>query len=785
MRTPSSHTRLCLGLEPLEDRLAPATFTVSNIFDGGIGSLRQAILDANAVAGADRIVFAIGGAGVHNINPATPLPAITGPVTIAGQTQLGYAGTPRIEVDGSGGGGNGLVIRPSAAGSVVRALALRDFPGDAIRIRANNCRVVANHIGTDASGTVGSANVVGVSIGGAATGNFIGSTAPGLGNVISGNLSGVAIRGVGATGNTLQGNFIGTAVDGTTALGNLGGIQIEAGAAGNTVGGTGTAARNIISGNGVYGVLLTGAGTTGNSVLGNYIGTDVSGTLDRGNTGDGVSIQGGATGNVVGGSAAGSRNLLSGNNGDGVQITGAGTNGNRVLKNRIGLNAAGTGDLGNGDMGVRIEGGARNNVVGGADSTARNVISGNDDDGVQIDGVGTNGNRVIGNFIGTNPAGTGDIGNTDDGVQISGGAADNVVGSTTAGARNVISGNNFGVYLTGAGTSGNILFGNFIGTDATGTLDLGNHNNGVFLNSGASGNYIGGVSAGAGNVISGNNGTGVVITAAGTSSNRVVGNRIGTDLAGTADLGNNFGGVRVDGGATGNFIGGKLAGAGNVISGNATEGVHISGAATADNRVMGNRIGVAATSATALPNDSHGVLIDAVASDNRVGGIAVGAGNVIARNGDTGVRIVSGTRNAIEGNRFFANTGLGIDIGPAGGTGNDPDDGDAGANDLLNFPDLANASLTASGGLLVTGSINTQLGKTLRIEFFASGPADPEGTRYLGFVTVVTAGSTTAPISVLFSAAGILPGDFITATTTDELNNTSEFSLPRVVTVLP
>jgi hypothetical protein len=783
MRTPSRLSRKHLTLEPLEDRLAPATFSVSNIADAGGGSLRQAILDANASAGPDRIVFAIGGAGVHNINPATPLPAITDAVTIAGQSQPGYAGTPLIELDGTGMGGNGLVIRPAAAGTVVRALAIRDVPGDAIRIRAGGCRIVGNFIGTDASGTVSSGNFYGVTVGGAAAGNLIGITVPGLGNVISGNLTGVSIRGTGATGNVVQGNFIGTDLNGTTAISNFTGVTIQDGAAGNTVGGTNSDARNVISGNLVYGVSLSGAGTTGNSVLGNYIGTDVTGALDRGNANDGVRIGGGASSNVVGGEAAGSRNLISGNNGDGVQITGVGTTGNRVLKNRIGLNAAGTGDLGNTEIGVRIDGGASGNVVGGAVATARNVISGNNIDGVLVDGAGTNGNRVLGNFIGTNATGTADVGNSDDGVQISGGAANNVLGGASAEARNVISGNNYGVYLVDAGTSGNLVLGNFIGADVTGANDLGNHFHGVYINSGASGNYVGGVSAGARNLISGNNGIGVLMSAAGTSGNRVVGNYIGTDAAGTADLGNAGSGVSITGGATANFIGGKVAGAGNVISGNGADGVQISVAATADNRVMGNRIGVTATSATALPNDFNGVQIDA--SGNRVGGVAAGAGNVIARNGAAGVRVVSGTGNAIEGNRIFANTGLGIDIGPAGATANDINDGDAGANNLLNSPELASASLTAAGNLSVAGQINTELGRVLRIEFFANGAVDPEGTRYLGFVTVVTAGSNMVAINALLPAAGILPGDFITATATDDLNNTSEFSLPRVVTLGP
>jgi hypothetical protein len=141
------------------------------------------------------------------------------------------------------------------------------------------------------------------------------------------------------------------------------------------------------------------------------------------------------------------------------------------------------------------------------------------------------------------------------------------------------------------------------------------------------------------------------------------------------------------------------------------------------------------------------------------------------------VRIVSGDHdNSVRGNRIFANGGLGIDVGPAGVTPNDNE-----TDGVLNGPVLASASLIPAG-LLVTGSITTGAGKTLRIEFFVSSPSDPEGARFLGFVTVVTNAGGTAAINVLLPSAGVLPGHFITATATDENLNTSEFSLAQLVT---
>src|SRR5258708_1101639 len=108
--------------------LAPMTFTVTNTNDSGPGSLRQAILDANAHAGADMIVFTIPGAGVNTIAPASALPTITDPVTIDGTTQPGFAGSPIIELSGAiAGPANGLNI--TAGSSTVLGLVINRFKG--------------------------------------------------------------------------------------------------------------------------------------------------------------------------------------------------------------------------------------------------------------------------------------------------------------------------------------------------------------------------------------------------------------------------------------------------------------------------------------------------------------------------------------------------------------------------------------------------------------------------------------------------------------------------------
>jgi titin len=364
-------------------------------------------------------------------------------------------------------------------------------------------------------------------------------------------------------------------------------------------------------------------------------------------------------------------------------------------------------------------------------------------------------------------------------VSIGEGASGNVIGGTAPGTGNVISGNNSGVMITDAGTTKNLVMGNRIGTDWTGTVELGNLF-GVSLWEGAAGNAIGGTSAAARNIISGNIDFGVRIY--GSSDNKVRGNFIGTDRTGTVELGNRLEGVMIFGGSTGNRIGGAVAGAGNVISGNHASGVRITDIATTGNIVRGNRIGLAVTGGAPLRNLGSGIAISAFG--NIIGGEMTGAGNLIARNGAYGVDISFGTGNQVLGNSIFLNGGLGIRLAN-GLNPNDDGDADTGPNQFQNHPELTRARLSAAG-LRIRGSINTEANKTMRIEFFASHNADPsghgEGTRYLGAITVEMGVENLAEFSVLFPSSGVQLGDVITATATDEFGNTSEFSLARDVT---
>jgi RHS repeat-associated protein/CSLREA domain-containing protein len=456
--------------------------------------------------------------------------------------------------------------------------------------------------------------------------------------------------------------------------------------------------------------------------------------------------------------------------------------GNLVAGNFIGTNAAGAAGLANGG-GVRVDG-ASDNTVGGDTPEARNLISGNNSDGVLIISFGStaNGNRVLGNLIGTNAAGTAALGNAAQGVHLESvfGAvvSNNVIGGSTAAARNVIAGNSNGVSILQSGVTGNQVQGNFIGTDVTGNAGLANQGSGVILGNSTNSTI-------SGNVISGNRESGVIFF--GSSGNHVLGNRIGTNAAGTTALGNREG-VTIF--ASGNVIGSP--GTGNVISGNSAHGVRLSGNSTTDNVIQSNRIGTDAAGTGRLGNGFDGVLFeDILTSNNLVGGTdaddgtadgVVAAGNLIAFNGLSGVHSSGGTGNRFLGNSIFANAHLGIDLGgfnPSGDgvTLNDAGDADTGPNNRQNFPVLTAADRTPT-----TTTIHATLASTpdrdFRVEFFASTLAagSHAGQTFIGALTVHTGvDGNTPPLS--FTASGDFRDRFFTATATDlTTNDTSEFS---------
>jgi hypothetical protein len=357
---------LVLALMPTGHTARAATYTVTNTNDSGAGSLRQAIIDANANPGTDTIDFNIPcGGGVCTITPTSPLPTLTDDgTTIDGYTQgdasPATATMPavlRIEIDGTSAGGSVSGLTIESANNSIRGLVINNFGWHGVFISgtiATDNRVMGNHIGTNAKGASDLGNGFdGVNISWGAQNNRIGGSTAAARNVISGNDGGgVYIEDSGTTGNTVSGNYIGLAASGTTKLGNGIGVVISWGAQNNTIGGDTEGERNVISGNDQDGVIIFENNTTGNIVSGNYIGTDKNGTANLGNTQNGVYIGYGAQNNTVGGDTDGERNVISGNGENGVYIYEIETINNTASGNYIGTDANGTADLGNGGRGL-------------------------------------------------------------------------------------------------------------------------------------------------------------------------------------------------------------------------------------------------------------------------------------------------------------------------------------------------------------------------------------------------------------------------------------------------
>jgi len=285
----------------------------------------------------------------------------------------------------------------------------------------------------------------------------------------------------------------------------------------------------------------------------------------------------------VGGSAI--RGLaINGFGGDGVEI-GTGDS-SRVEGCYIGTNVAGTSALANSAIGVRVTGGA-GNLIGGALSAARNVISGGNFQGILVEAAAA-GTIIQGNYIGTTADGLSALGNFASGVRINGPGA--IVGGVTPAFRNVISGNGAGGLAYGLefhpGSAGSVAEGNSVGTDATGASMLGNNGGGILIYT--SGVTVGGTTTGAGNVISSNTSVGIILAGSG---NFVWGNFIGTDETETVDLGNGGSGIEI-GIVDDNQVGALSTGAGNAILHNGGNGISViglcSGISILSNRINSN-----------------------------------------------------------------------------------------------------------------------------------------------------------------------------------------------------
>ena len=192
----------------------PQTYTVTNTNDSGAGSLRQAIIDANANSGADTIEFSISGSVVHTITLASALPDIIDEVIIDGTTQAGYAGVPRIEVDASGAAGATAVLNLRASNSTIQGLSVYGSVDEGIEIDGStgygdNNTIIGNWVGVTADGTVVGNAGDGILISVDAVGNQIGGTGANEGNVVSGSgNAGINVRLGSTTDNSIRGNSV-------------------------------------------------------------------------------------------------------------------------------------------------------------------------------------------------------------------------------------------------------------------------------------------------------------------------------------------------------------------------------------------------------------------------------------------------------------------------------------------------------------------------------------------------------------------------------------------------
>jgi len=767
-----------------------AVFVVKTTADDGdcnvaeTCSLRDAIRRANSTSGASTIYFDLP-TSPATIAPLSPLPAILSPITIQGSHLPN--GTKAVEISGANAGTavDGLKVRTSNA--FIFDLAITGFKsitqngsqvgGNGIAIESDSARpnnhgnnVLACFLGIDATGTTAKPNMAAGLLIFDSDENAITNT------VASGNNTGIAIEG--GNSNNFAGNILGLDAAGSTTVPNSMGMFL--GGANNTVGGDFAGAPNTISGNGVasniapcvgYGIyapIFVDLATQqllshDNNIVGNKIGTDPSGGVGLGNCWQGIQAEP-LTGTTIGSVAESGRNIISGNGLGGVWCVAVGdansTEGGfcSIMGNNVGTDITGSYSIPNN---VR-------NITPLSGSTGAVMVASN----ISVSAVGA-------------PGGT-------------------TAGGACTGFCNLVSGNSTGFDNDAAivvGGPGNIgVFNNFVGTKRNGTQVLENGRSGIALYSttvaDSSPEYFAGgytdLDGSLGNLVAGNNDTGIGVGYVGGSDGpgtyHVLGNLIGTDVSGQLAIPN----------GSGMFIGTRFANeveigdsnplGSNVIAGNALDGINIfTGFGV---KIIGNAIGVNSNQAP-LGNGGTGVNIGGYfAFSTIVGGTDSTTTNIIANNGKSGVKVngITSTFNAIRGNAIYNNSQLGIDLNQAGyfpdGDGVTPNDdcekdADLGANRLQNYPVLFAPVYNQDGTVRVTGTLISEPFHHFRIDVYANLVADPsghgEGRSFLGTAEVTVDGNGFGNID--WTSLGTAPnGAFISATATDDLGNTSEFS---------
>ena len=342
------------------------TYTATNTADSGAGSLRQAIMDANAHTGTDKVTFAAGLSG-RKIKPLGALPALTEQTVVDGDLNDDHA--PDITLDGSlfGGDGNGLTVRGDQC--TIQGLAVMNFPEAGVLLDGvEGCTVRDCHLGVNLAGDAAAPSPHGDVRILDGRGHVIGE--PGRGNILAGQPDG-SLVGVGCEEAVIEGNYFGLDRAGAATLPSDGlGIALQPGGA--------LGARlNTIRGNvfaGIDGGLAL-YGADENTIQGNLFGLAADGSTTVALTDWGIDLEDGACDNVIGGQEVGPANVFCGGEATtGVHITGAETKGNRIEGNYFGMDAAGTArrTLMRG-VGLQEDGGEQ--VIGGSTSAAGNYFA--------------------------------------------------------------------------------------------------------------------------------------------------------------------------------------------------------------------------------------------------------------------------------------------------------------------------------------------------------------------------------------------------------------------------
>jgi len=377
----------------------PGTFSVTNTGDTGAGTLRQAIIDAeaefNAEGNPDTIVFNIpdtdpgynSGTGVWTITPASDLPDLGYRLVIDGTSQTANQGDtnpkgPEIEINGTNV--SMAVFTVNGSDKIIRGLVINRSPVYGILINGINIKISGNYIGTDATGTSALPNDYGIAIRNGGKHNLIGGITAEDRNVISGNYSrGILIVDSYTDSNLIKGNYIGTNASGDDTLCNtLGGIFLSTYSGSTVVGGTTEGERNVIGGS-VYvpgtniycsnGITIRGSNN--NRIMGNYIGTDKSASIPLYNGRYGILIQQ-CRNNTIGGTETGEGNVISGYRAGGIIIRMGSTSNNVVSGNFIGADPYDHLSCEECSFGIYLDNGAHDNIIGPGNSIMHNTNEG-------------------------------------------------------------------------------------------------------------------------------------------------------------------------------------------------------------------------------------------------------------------------------------------------------------------------------------------------------------------------------------------------------------------------